>query len=340
MVTLFQQLRELKLEVTYRCPLACIHCSSDGRPDQTLQIDPSRSRSILEDAAEMGVREVAFSGGEPLVWPNIVESVACASELGMEVTVYTTGNAPGHEELFAQLAERGLSRAVFSLYSADPVAHERITRRRGSHATTCEAIRGASSKGVRAELHFVALARTYRSLPDVVDLASDLGATRVSVLRFVPQGRGALLESDVLTRLQALELKQSIQALRDAGGDLRTGSPWNYLGVNPDPVCPAAQDRIVVGPDLRIYPCDAFKQAQAEELVGSVAKSSLDAASLGECWQESPFLNAVREVLSQLPVEPCLSCDTHALCQSGCLAQRVIAVGAIECGPDPGCVIA
>ena len=339
MVTLMRQLRELKLEVTYRCPLACIHCSSDGRPNQTLQMDPSQSRGVLEAAAEAGVQEVAFSGGEPLVWPDIVASVASAFELGMKVTVYTTGNAPGHEGLLARLAEHGLSRAVFSLYSAEPLTHERITRSRGSHAATCDAIRAAASMGVRTEMHFVALARTYRCLPDIVDLASDLGATRVSVLRFVPQGRGALLGSDVLTRMQALELKQSIQALRGGGRDLRTGSPWNYLGVNPDPVCLAAQDCMVVGPDLRIYPCDAFKQANAEELVGSMAKSSLATAGLEECWRESPFLNAVREVLTQLPAEPCASCGVHEACRSGCLAQRVIAVGAIESGPDPGCVV-
>ena len=42
MATISGRLRELKLEVTYRCPLACIHCSSDGRPNQILEMDSSQ----------------------------------------------------------------------------------------------------------------------------------------------------------------------------------------------------------------------------------------------------------------------------------------------------------
>ena len=340
MNTLLEQLRELKLEVTYRCPLSCVHCSSDGRPDQALQMDASRWRTILKDAAEMGVREVAFSGGEPLLWPDIVSAVAYARDLGLEAIVYTTGTAPRHDEVFSELVSSGLTGVVFSLYSADPSAHERVTRRRGSHELTCSALQSASSTGTRAEIHFVALARTYRSLPAVVQLATSLGASRVSVLRFVPQGRGALLKSEVLSRLQALELKRSIEALRAEGRNVRTGSPWNYLGINADPKCLAAQDCAVVGPNLCVYPCDAFKQVRAEDVVGSAVMSSVAESSLLDCWRESPYLQAVRDVVSQVAVEPCLTCKAFLACRSGCLAQRVIEVGSIVGGPDPDCVVA
>jgi len=285
-------LRELKIEVTYRCDLNCVHCSSDGRPSNTLEMACGDCVRILEAAAKMGVENLAFSGGEPLLWPHIFEVVDAAVRGHLSVTIYTSGNVENFQQHAARLLGIGVTRFVFSMFGGTRITHERITRKAGSFERTKASIRNAVALGLKTELHFVPMSSNWRELPNVTMLAVELGATRVSVLRLVAQGRAALIRDRVLTRVQNLELRRQIQALRrEFGADyIRTGSPYNFLMLNDTPACWAATDRLIVAPDLRLYPCDAFKRIGASELVQTEDKSCLANASLPECWRDSPYL--------------------------------------------------
>jgi radical SAM protein with 4Fe4S-binding SPASM domain len=332
-------LREIKLEVTYRCPLACIHCSSEAGPSSALAMTPTDCFRIVNEAIEMGVGRVAFSGGEPLVWEALDEAVRLASGGGMRVSVYTSGCVPMITDRFGHLARSGLQECIFSVFGGTEAAHERVTRVSGSYRRTREAITAAIECGYRVELHFVPLSDNLGELEPIAEAAIGWGVSRISVLRFVPQGRGSLIRSRMLNRVQHLQLRRVIERLRTQGVDVRTGSPYNFLMLNDQPKCSSGIDRLIVSPDLRIYPCDAFKQVRAEEIVGTLDLSTLREHSLLDCWFSSPFLTAVREYLAGPFTEPCCSCQALSRCLSGCLAQKVIKTGGLVKMPDPMCLM-
>ena len=85
-------LKELKIEVTYHCPLACVHCSSEANENNALNMSVDTCKSIVHQAREMGVADIAFSGGEPLTWQGLPECVALCKDLGIQSTIYTSGN--------------------------------------------------------------------------------------------------------------------------------------------------------------------------------------------------------------------------------------------------------
>ena len=333
-------LREFKIEVTYRCQLNCIHCSSDGSPSSTLEISRDACLRVLDEAAGIGAKEVAFSGGEPLLWNHLRQAVAKAAEHKMKVTVYTSGNVTDFSEKAASLHRLGASRFIFSLFGASATRHERVTRKAGSFEWTKATMRDAVGVGLAVELHFVPMSDNYRELGGIAQLGRQLGATRVSVLRLVPQGRAALVRGRTLNRVQNLELRREIQALRKECGDgfVRTGSPYNFLMLNDKPGCFAAIDRLIVGPDLRVYPCDAFKRIGALELVKTEELSSLAGCTLSECWEKSPYLEAVRTYLTTDFEPPCDSCRLLERCVSGCLAQKALAHNTLGKRPDPDCL--
>ncbi len=64
-------LREIKIELTRNCPLACIHCSSEGYPGNSAALTKEAVLSIVDEAADLAVASIVFSGGEPLLWPWI-----------------------------------------------------------------------------------------------------------------------------------------------------------------------------------------------------------------------------------------------------------------------------
>jgi radical SAM protein with 4Fe4S-binding SPASM domain len=293
---------------------------------------------ILGQAIQMGAKEVAFSGGEPLLWPHLAEAVAAASKSGLKVTVYTAGAVHDFEAKASTLFKRGTERFIFSIFGGSATTHERITRVAGSFRQTCEAVKTAKEIGAATELHFVPLSTNYRELRDVAELGKQRGADQVSVLRLVPQGRATLIQGRALTRVQNLELRRQIVELRKAGFKIRTGSPYNFLMLNESPACCAGIDRFIVGPDLRISPCDAFKQVRAEQVVGTLDFSCLRNTSLQECWEKSPFLEAVRTYLTTPFPDGCDDCQDLERCLSGCLAQKVIASGNLYKRSDPECL--
>ncbi len=334
-------LQEFKIEVTYQCDLICVHCSSDARPSNTLEMSGDDCVRILTEAAQMEAQKVAFSGGEPLLWPFVFDVVESAISQHLEVTIYTSGNVDKFKQIAARLHKIGVTRFIFSVFGATAASHERITRKAGSFERTQTAMRDALAVGLTTEMHFVPMSINYNELSGIAEIARDLGASRVSVLRLVPQGRAVLVRDRALNRMQNLELRRQINILRKKHGNdfIRTGSPYNFLMVNDTPSCYAAIDRIIIGPDQRLYPCDAFKRIGASELVKTEELSCLSDASLSLCWKESPYLEAVRTYLTTDFEDPCYSCRFLEKCLSGCLAQKTIAYDTLDKNPDPDCLI-
>lgn len=332
-------LREMKIEVTQKCPLNCRHCSSDATPAAAVEMDAAQCRDLITEAASMGVRDVAFSGGEPLWWDGLADVVTLSSSLNLNATIYTSGNVAGVAARLRSLKEAGLARCIFSLFGCSADSHELITTTRGSFERTVEAIRESVATNMSTEIHFVPMGTNYRELPAVVELASELGVTTSSVLRLVPQGRAQLLKGQQLTHAQYLHLRRMIGDLRARGHNVRTGSPFNFLMVNDNPKCSSGIDRLIIGPDLAIYPCDAFKQVSAVEIVGTDRLSVVGRDPLSDCWSGSPYLQAVRAYLTTDFAETCGECDDLEQCLSGCLAQKFLVTGSLAKIADPACLL-
>jgi len=332
------KLREIKIEVTHDCLLQCVHCSSAAEVSSGRRMEWSSCMRVLDDAAFLGAKEVAFSGGEPLLWKHIEDAVGRASEHGMVVFLYTTGNAPNAQETLKDLSSAGLSRVMFSLFGTDAEEHEKVTAIEGSYRNTLEIASHCLSIGLDTEFHFVPLSHNFKSLQGIVEQAHRMGVKRVSLLRLVPQGRGAKVRDKQLDHSQNLELRKSIIALRAAGYDIRLGSPYNFLMLREKPQCRSGMDRVTVGPDLSIFPCDAFKHISPEEIGANTKYCDLGRHSLPDCWEKSSYLATVREYLTTDFAVECGACKKLEACHSGCMAQKFHTFGELRKCPDPLCL--
>ena len=332
-------LKELKIELTQECPLACVHCSTNSSRKQLSSLPEAVVIRLLHEAADLSVERVVFTGGEPLVCAYLSKAIDTAARCGIAATLYTTGildNALTPLTLAGAvgLVGLGLRRFIFSLYSDQAEVHDSITRY-GTHAATLTAVRNAVGSGCPVEMHFVAMKRNFRDLPGVVRLAEAVGVDRVSVLRFVPQGRGRGIagREDIDTN-ELRELAASITRLRlqHPTVRIRAGSPFNILDIGYSP-CNAAQDVLVINHRGDVFPCDAFKNVRyVDPLHGSVL-----AAPLRDVWQMSQFLRRVRATLAEERIGQSADCAAASSCRLGCLAQKVIRKGwAAAHEPDPG----
>lgn len=332
-------LKEIKIEVTHDCALSCVHCSSIAGYLSNRSIDWPACKKILDDAATMRVENVAFSGGEPLLWEHIHRAVEHATQKNMAVSIYTTGNIFNAELLLEKLYGAGLSKIMFSLYGDNSEKHESITGRLGSYNKTVAVATYCVDIGIETEFHFVPLRHNFSSLREISNRARTMGIKRVSVLRLVPHGRGAAKEVEPLSHDQNLELRRIIKELRKYGHEIRLGSPYNFLMLRKKPQCCSGIDRLTIGPDLKIFPCDAFKHILPADIGVSSDYSCLFTKSLAECWEKSPYLWAVRNYLTSDFATECSICKKLEYCRSGCLAQKYYTFGELRKCSDPMCLL-
>lgn len=125
---------DLRISLTDRCNLRCTYCMpAEGLPwlakDMVLS-DEEIVRFASIAVTHLGVEEVRFTGGEPLIRPGIVEIVRRTAQLRPRPDISVTTNAINLKRLAGPLAEAGLNRVNVSLDTLIDDRFTAITRRR------------------------------------------------------------------------------------------------------------------------------------------------------------------------------------------------------------------
>lgn len=122
---------DLRVSLTDRCNLRCSYCMPaeglDWLPDDSVLTDDEVVHLVRIGVEMLGVREVRFTGGEPLVRRGLVDIVRRTHELGVETSLTT--NALGLARTASALAGAGLDRINVSLDTVRPETFNAITRR-------------------------------------------------------------------------------------------------------------------------------------------------------------------------------------------------------------------
>ena len=334
-------LRELKIEVNRSCPLYCLHCSSNGRPSAPDRLNPHKVSELVREFAYLGGQKLCISGGEPLCYEELPMIIDTCQKLNIDTSLYTTGIVsngsspkPIPESMVNLLAESGI-RTIFSLHGANANSHDMLTRVKGSFNSTMTAIEKVIDAGTSVEVHIVPMATNFHELPAMTQLVDAMNIHKINWLRFVPQGRGQLNKNILqLSRGQLGQLAKEKKKLQETYPTLmiRTGSPFNILCPQVPTPCEAGLSILTIRPDGSVAPCDAFKQFRQRDDKGNVLNHSLY-----EVWHKSHILNSVRSLYEAILNSSCVSCPLYSRCNSGCLAQKAIAIGRITDGRDPDC---
>src|SRR3954452_10885267 len=122
---------DLRVSLTDRCNLRCSYCMPaeglEWLPDDRVLTDDEVVRLVRIGVQLLGVREVRFTGGEPLVRRGLVDIVRRTHDLGVETSLTT--NALGLARTAPALAAAGLDRVNVSVDSIRPETFHAITRR-------------------------------------------------------------------------------------------------------------------------------------------------------------------------------------------------------------------
>ncbi|MFF4339993.1 GTP 3',8-cyclase MoaA [Kitasatospora sp. NPDC001540] len=147
-----RQAVDLRVSLTDRCNLRCTYCMPEeglnwlGKPE--LLTDEEIVRLVGLAVGTLGVREVRFTGGEPLLRPGLVAIIAACAALEPRPEISLTTNGIGLARIAPALRDAGVDRVNVSLDTLDPDTFARLTRRR-RHQDVLDGLAAAEAAGLR-----------------------------------------------------------------------------------------------------------------------------------------------------------------------------------------------
>lgn len=188
------QLRLVAWEITRSCNLACIHCrASAERGPYSNELSTDECKGVLDEIASLGSPIIIFTGGEPLLRPDIFEILAHGQKLGHNMAMAVNGLLLD-DETAKKLVEHGVQRISVSLDGAKVETHDRFRNVPGAFEGAMRGLEAAKKAGLPFQINSTITKINLDEIPDLLDLAVDLGAVAHHIFLLVPTGRGKELE--------------------------------------------------------------------------------------------------------------------------------------------------
>jgi len=339
--------------ITSQCNLKCRHCYIEAtEAANENEMTTEEGKTFIDDLAEMKVPVLMFSGGEPLVRPDLFELAAYAVEKGLRIVLSTNGTLI--DEFTAQLIkEAGFQYVGVSIDGCEEI-HDEFRGEKGAFKAAIAGIRAAKAAGNRTGVRFTLNSINKQDLPAVMELIEEEKVDRFCMYHLVYAGRGSDMKKlDLSTEEKQNVAQFLIEKTLDfdrRGVELEILTTDNHADglylldyiakTNPDRVdevrqllemhggCSAGDRMANVDYLGNVHPC----QFWSDMILGNVRERKFS-----KIWND---LQANDGILGRLRNKPeqlngqCGKCSQNHLC-GGC---RIRAVGDGDIwGDDPAC---
>ncbi len=277
---------------TNQCNMYCDHCYRDSGLRSADELNTDEAKTMLKDIAGAGFKIMIFSGGEPLMRPDLLELAAYASEVGLRPVLGSNGTLL-NRSLARDLKASGVMGIGISLDSMDAEKHDRLRQYSGAWE---EAVRGMAycrEAGLAFQIHTTVMDWNQKELESLTDFAVAQGAAAHHFFFLVPTGRGIKIES---SSLQALEYEAVITGIMEkqktVSIELKPTCAPQFMRIAEkmgltlrySRGCLAGTSYCIINPRGLVQPC-----AYLDLIVGDIRKTPF-----GQIWADSKVFQELR----------------------------------------------
>jgi pyrroloquinoline quinone biosynthesis protein E len=322
------------LELTHRCPLQCPYCSNPLELERAKgELSTAEWSRVLDEAAELGILQVHFSGGEPAVRRDLPDLVAHARQAGLYSNLITSGVTLDRARI-AKLAEAGLDHVQLSIQDVDHQTAAYIANYPGVQGKKLAFARMVREAGLPLTINAVLSRHNITRVERMIDLAVSLGAARVEMAHAQYYGWAIRNRAALMPTLdQVHEATARVEAARER---LRGQIVIDY--VLPDYY--ARQPKACMGgwgrQFLNITPSGEVLPCHAAQTIPGLVFESVRHKPLAEIWAASEAFERFRGT-DWMP-DLCRTCDQRDVDWGGCRCQALAVVGDAA-ATDPACAL-
>ncbi|MDD3268210.1 MAG: putative heme d1 biosynthesis radical SAM protein NirJ2 [Syntrophomonadaceae bacterium] len=325
-------MKMLSWNTTNQCNMFCDHCYRDAGSKLSDELSTSEARKMIDEIKKAGFKLMIFSGGEPLMRPDIYELGHYASEQGLRAVMGTNGSLIT-PEVAARLKESGFMAAGISLDSLDPAKNNAFRKMENAYELTVQGMKNLHDIGFPFQIHTTVMDWNVEELDSICDFAIELGAMAYHVFFLVPTGRGAEIEEEALrvieyektiARLMEKQKKIAIEIKPTCAPQFMRIADKKGLSLRYSRGCLAGISYCIISPKGDVQAC-----AYLNIPLGNVKEKPFD-----RIWLENQTLQELRTMEYK---GKCGICDYREKC-GGCRARAYYYSGGDYMAQDDWCL--
>lgn len=298
------RLLSMEIEFNQNCNFRCIYCYASDNPDRRNELSKEELVDVIHQAKELGARKIIILGGEPMLYPDIMEMIRHIRTLDMEIELFTNGTNITQsvaQELFAH----GV-RPVLKMNTFDESLQDTLTGRKGSYIQIQEALTNLKLAGYPSQANPLGVSsiicqQNVDELPRMWEWLRDQNILPYFEM-MTPQGGARehnMLEVDSRTIEEFFQVISEIDS--------------NKYGIHWDPKPP-----LVGGECLRHqFSCAVNSEGYVQSCVGiTIPIGNVRQQSLKEILRESEVVQDLKNYKDMIK-GPCGECESFEACY-GC----------------------
>jgi radical SAM protein with 4Fe4S-binding SPASM domain len=195
---------------TNACNARCLHCSTAATKRLPNELTTGEVKNLFKKLSELGIFDIAISGGEPFVRSDIMEIIEYLTQLGFKIGIGTNGSTINRQQL-KDLKKLNVSRLQVSIDGTKEL-HDIARRWQGLFDKAKQTIYMANEIGLNVHVCMTLHKLNYKVMREVIELCISWNVKRFNLSRFIPTGRGDL--SLDLSKEQWKEVMYAYEAMR------------------------------------------------------------------------------------------------------------------------------
>ena len=342
--------------LTRTCNLKCVHCYTNSEAcTYDGELTTAQAKDVLVDLAAFEVPAVLFSGGEPLVRPDLFELAEFARSMQLHVVASTNGTliTPAVAQRFKDLE---FAYVGISLDSVLPAVHDEFRGMKGAFERTMRGFRNCVEAQQKVGLRLTLTRHTAENLDGLFDFIERENIDRACFYHLCPAGRGK-----DLTALTPEQSRQAVDTIITRTGDFiargkrievltvdnACDGPYLYLRMLKEnhPRARQVLDMITWNGGARyssgvgIANIDFYGNVHADQFSMYRSFGNVKERKFSEIWQDTsdPIMAGLKDRLPKLEGR-CGTCRFKEVCAGSLRARAELTTGNAW-APDPLCYL-
>lgn len=218
-------------ELTRACQLKCLHCRAEAQYHRDpRELTFEEGKKLIDQIYEMDQPLLVFTGGDPLMRPDVYDIAKYAIDKGLRVSMTPSATPNVTKEAIKKAKEVGLARWAFSLDGPNAEIHDHFRGTSGSFDLTIKAIQYLHELEIPVQINTVISRYNVHVLDEMVALVEKLKCVLWSVFFLVPTGRGK--ETDMITPVEHEKVfKWLFKTSKRVPFDIKTTAGQHYRRV-------------------------------------------------------------------------------------------------------------